>query len=122
MRFKTFLGDDEKTFQQLKIGLVKQKSDYDVVVRKISEKHQLSNDLINEMNKLNKALRSGFKSPNCSERKFKFDFCLDEDINIDDLDIKKRVKDRLKTEVFGSNDKLAQSKTNMERKITQKEV
>lgn len=117
MRLKTFLGDDEKTFQQLKIGLVKQKSDYDVVVRKVSEKHQLSNEIIELRNNLNEKLHNVYQG------KFKFDFCLQEDINIDDLKTRKgKVMDHLKTEVFGSNDKLAQSKTNMERKITQKEV
>jgi hypothetical protein len=117
MRFKTFLGDDEKTFQQLKIGLVKQKSDYDEVVRKVSEKHQLSNEIIELRNHLNEKLHNVYQG------KFKFDFCLQEDINIDDLKTKRKGKliDRLKTEVFGSNDKLAQSKTNMERKI-KKEV
>jgi hypothetical protein len=115
MRLKTFLDDDEKTFQQLNIGLVKQKSNYDEVVRKISEKYKLSNDLVDAIDKLN------VKLGNIYGGQFKFDFCLQEDININDLKVKKaKLIDRLKEDVFKSKDTLAKSKTNMERKIIER--
>ena len=117
MRFKNYLylNEDEKTFKKLNVGLVKQKSDYDKVVYKIAEKYELSMEIVDAMNRLNKKL------DNIYSGKFKFDFCLREDINIDDLKVKKtKLIDRLKTEVFKTKDTLAKSKTNMERKIIER--
>lgn len=111
MRFKTYLDKDEQTFQQLNIGLVKQ-SDYTDVVRKVAEKHQLSDEMFEAIENLNQKLGNIYTG------KFKFDFCLQEDINMDKLKIKKaKLMDRLKEEVFKSRNTLAKNKTNMERKI-----
>lgn len=72
-------------------------------------------EIVDAMNRLNKKL------DNIYSGKFKFDFCLREDINIDDLKVKKtKLIDRLKTEVFKTKDTLAKSKTNMERKIIER--
>jgi hypothetical protein len=114
-RLKQFLDEDEKTFQQLNIGLVKQNSDYDNVVRKIAEKYELSNEMYEIIDRLNQKLGNIYSG------KFKFDFCLQEDINIDKLKVKKaKLMDRLKEEVFKSRSALAKSKTTMERKIKER--
>lgn len=114
-RLKQFLDEDEKTFQQLNIGLVKQNSDYENVVRKVAEKYELSNEVYEIIDRLNQKLGNIYSG------KFKFDFCLQEDINIDKLKVKKaKLIDRLKEEVFKSRSTLAKSKTTMERKIKER--
>ena len=115
MRLKHFLNEDEKTFQQLNIGLVKRKSNYEEVVRKISEEYKLGSEIIETINYLNEKLKNVYKG------KFKFDFCIQEDININELKVKKaKLLDRLKEDVFKSRHTLAKNKTNMERKIKER--
>jgi hypothetical protein len=114
-RLKHFLDKDEITFQQLNIGLVEQNSDYDGVVRKVAEKYELSNEIYEVIDRLNQKLGNMYGG------KFKFDFCLHEDINIDKLKIKKaKLINRLKEEVFKSRSAFAKSKTIMERKIKER--
>jgi hypothetical protein len=114
MRFKEYLGNDEKTYQKLTIGLVKDKSDLDTTVQKVTEKYELADDVCELIDSLNKRLSNVYTG------KFKFDFCLKEDINIDKLKIKnkERLLKRFKSEVFKTKDVFAKSKTEMERKIS----
>jgi len=114
MRFKEYLGKDEKTYRKLTIGLVKKKTDLDETVRKVSEKYSLANDILSELDKLNKELSSVYTG------KFSYDFCLKEDINMDKLQVKnkERLLKRFKAEVFKTKDVFAKSKTEMERKIS----
>jgi len=112
MKFKDYLNDDIKKFRELKVGLVKSSSDSEVVCR-IKEDFDLGVDLLKLKEELNLALKKSYTG------KFKFDFCLIEDINIDRLKVKNRDEflDRLKEKVFKMSDSLAKSQTKVEREI-----
>lgn len=105
MNFKNYLDDDIKNFRKIKIGLVKNSD------KIISDNFELGNDLIQLKDELNKKLSKNYKG------KFKFDYCLIEDIKIEDLKMKYEIdKERLKREFYIAADKLAKMQTEMERR------
>lgn len=111
-KFKDYLNNDIKKFRELKVGLVKSSLDSEVVCR-IKEDFDLGVDLLELKEELNLALKKNYTG------KFKFDFCLIEDINIDRLKVKNRDEflDRMKEKVFKVSDSLAKSQTKVEREI-----
>ena len=112
MKFKHYLNDDIEKFRKLKIGLVKTDGDSEVVQR-IKENYDLGIDLLELKNELNSSLSKSYTG------KFKFDFCLIEDINIERLKAKNRPEliDRMKEKVFKVSDSLAKTQTKVEREI-----
>jgi len=112
MKFKDYLNDDINKFRELKVGLVKE-PESDEVVRSVKEEFDLGIDLIELRNELNSSLSKNYTG------KFKFDFCLIEDINIKRLKVKNReeIINRLKEKVFKVSDSLAKTQTKVERKI-----
>ena len=112
MKFKEFIEEDIKEFRKIKIGLIKNKSKKEVV-SKISDKYNITKDIINEINSLNKELDKYYKG------KFKFDFCLREDISIECLRLKREnIKDLFKEYIIKANDSFAKTKTELERKLS----
>ena len=111
-KFKDYLNDDINKFRNLKVGLVRTRAGEEVVSR-VKEEFDLGIDLIELINELNFKLKKSYTG------KFKFDFCLIEDINIDRLKVKNRSEliDRLKEKVFKVSDSLAKSQTQVEREI-----
>jgi len=113
MKFKEFIDEDIKEFRKIKIGLLKNKSKEEVVVSKISDKYDIAKNIINEINSLNKELDKYYKG------KFKFDFCIREDISIECLRLKKEnIKDLFKEYIIKANDSFAKAKTELERKLS----
>lgn len=111
-KFKDYLNDDIKKFRELKVGLVRT-PDSDEVVRRVKEEFDLGIDLLELKKELNSSLSKTYTG------KFKFDYCLIEDINIERLKVKNReeIINRLKEKVFKVSDSLAKSQTKVERKI-----
>ena len=112
INFKDYLNDDTKKFRKLKVGLVETPAG-DEVVRHVKEKFDLGVDLLELKNELNKTLSKNYTG------RFKFDYCLIEDINIERLKVKNRPEliDRMKEKVFKVSDSLAKSQTKVEREI-----
>jgi len=82
-------------------------------VRRVKQDFDLGIDLLELREELNSTLKKSYTG------KFKFDFCLIEDINIERLKVKNRPEliDRLKEKVFKVSDSLAKSQTQVEREI-----
>ncbi len=112
IKFKDYLNDDINKFRKLKVGLVRTPAS-DEVLHRVKEEFDLGIDLIKLRKELNSSLSKSYTG------KFKFDFCLIEDINIDRLKVKNRseLMDRLKEKVFKVSDSLAKSQTKVERDI-----
>lgn len=113
MRLKDYLSEDIKEFRRLRIGLVKNDTSKMDIISKISEEYALKQDLIDNINFLNNELSKHYKG------KFKFDFCLNEDVSIDCLRIKREsVKDIFKEHYIKVNDVFAKAKKELERKLS----
>ena len=112
IKFKDYLNDDIKKFRKLKVGLVRSQAG-DEVVRRVKEEFDLGVDLLELRKELNSSLSKSYTG------KFKFDFCLIEDINIDRLKVRNREEfiTRFKEKVFKVSDSLAKSQTQVEREI-----
>ena len=114
MRLKDYLSEDIKEFRRLRIGLVKNDAFSKMdIISKVSEEYALKQDLIDSINFLNSELSKHYKG------KFKFDFCLSEDVSIDCLRIKREsVKDIFKEYYIKVNDVFAKAKKELERKLS----
>ena len=112
MKFKSFLTDIDN-FRNLKLGLVKGTSNNEEI-SKILEDFELSDDIIKEKERLNIELKKVYTG------KFKFDFCLLEDINIKKLKIKRQEKHKqLFEEFIKLNSVLGKTQTELERKLSE---
>jgi len=118
MRYVKFLNMnckkcDVNTFRDLKIGIVDNNHKYDNLVSKIQENYQMEHDISKLLKLLNKDLSYRFRS------KFKFDFCLESTLDLDNIKIKKnkKLKKILKEKLFEINDKFSKSKLDLERKL-----
>ena len=110
MRLQEYLEDIKKV-KDLKIGLVCNNSEYCSLIEEINKKYELKEDVKNEVEKLNKELKRNYRG------KFKFDFCLIEDININDLKLKnEKMKERIKLKWYDLNHRLSRVKTKLESK------
>lgn len=110
MRLQEYLEDIKKV-KDLKIGLVCENSEYCNLIEEIDKKYKLKENIRKEVEKLNKELKKTYRG------KFKFDFCLIEDINIDNLKLKNdKIKERLKLKWYNLNHELSRVKTKLESK------
>jgi len=111
MRLQEYINDVEKV-KDLKIGLVKHSSEYSDLISNIRKKYEIKKDIIKEIEIFNMEFRKIYNG------KFKFDFCLVEDININDLKIKNdKTKDKIKLKWFELNHELSRVKTELEDKL-----
>ena len=109
IKFKDYLNDIDK-FRKLKVGLVKKPGNE--IITLIKDNFDLGVDLLKLINELNSSLSKNYTG------KFKFDFCLIEDINIDMLKVKRyENKVRIKEEFFKVSDSLAKAQTKIEKEI-----
>lgn len=112
MRLKEYLNDIDKV-RNIKIGLVKNEAEYHSFIQSLKEKYDLKRDIIKEIDEFNQEFKKIYKG------KFKFDFCIQEDINIDSLKIKNlRIKEKLKLKWFQLNHDLSKIKTELEDKLS----
>lgn len=109
IKFKDYLEDINK-FRKLKIGLVENSKNE--TITQIKDNFNLGVDLLKLIKELNSKLSKNYTG------KFKFDFCLIDDINIDMLKVKQfENKIRIKEEFFKASDSLAKAQTKIEREI-----
>jgi hypothetical protein len=101
MRLTEYLKDIDEV-KNLKIGLVKKDAKYQDFIQNLKEKYDLKRDIIKEIDDFNKEFRKIYKG------QFKFDFCISEDINIDDLKVKNSNKKAAKS--FRARHKCSQKK------------
>lgn len=113
-KFEDYLKDINK-YRELKVGLVKKSTDSELI-QQIRDDFDLGVDLIKLREDLNSELNKNYTG------KFKFDFCLIEDINLERLKVKNRDEfiNRLKKKVFEVSDSLAKSQTKIERDVYDK--
>lgn len=118
MRYAKFLNINCKecninTFRDLKIGIVDNNHKYNKLVSKIQEDYKMEHDITKLLKLLNKDLSYRFRS------KYKFDFCLENITDMNDIKIKKnnKIKRVLKEKLFEINDKFSKSKLELERKL-----
>jgi lantibiotic modifying enzyme len=110
MRLQDYLEDIEKV-KDLKIGLVCNNSEYCNLIEEIDKKYELKENVRQEVELLNKELKKSYRG------KFKFDFCLIEDININELKLKnEKIKEKLKLRWYNLNHELSRVKTKLEAK------
>ena len=110
MRLQEYLEDIKKV-KDLKVGLVCKNSEYCNLIEEIDKKYEIKEDIKKEIEKLNKELKKSYKG------KFKFDFCLIEDININELKLKNgKMKDKIKLKWYDLNHRLSRVKTKLESK------
>ena len=96
-------NDDEDiaTFRSLNIKLVKEQTNYKCIVNRLTDRYGYIQEAYDIINRLNKDLTKLYKG------NYKYDFCIDEGINIHDLKIKDRYKKRLSLKCNISNHDLA---------------
>jgi predicted HicB family RNase H-like nuclease len=113
MRLRDYLSEDIEEFRKLRIGLVREDTDKKGVVSKITKEFELKKDIVENIDKLNCELKKTYTG------KFKFDFCIQEDIKAEALRLKReQVRDTLIEFVIRANDSLAKAKTELERKLS----
>lgn len=110
MDFKKYIDGGLK---EMRVGLVRKiEKRSKEIIKELKDEAKLNKDIIKEIELLNKELKRKHRS------KFKFDFCLSEDINIDELPIKnKKFREKLKFKYFLLNDEISRFKTEIERKL-----
>lgn len=110
MRLQDYLEDIKKV-RDLKVGLVCKNSEYCSLIEEIDQKYELKENVRQEVELLNKELKKSYRG------KFKFDFCLIEDININELKLKNdKVKEKIKLRWYNLNHELSRVKTKLESK------
>lgn len=115
MKLKHYLSDDIEKFRNIKLGLVKD-SNESKNVSKIIEDYKLSDEILAERDRLNIELKKIYTG------KFKFDFCLLEDINIQRLKLKQAEKRKqIFEEYIKTNDVLGKTQTELEDKLSKNE-
>jgi hypothetical protein len=103
---------DEKTnkFRAINVGLVKKPTVYNSIVSDVLQKYDIVNELDKEIEHLNKNLQSSYRG------KLKFDYCLEEGIDMNKSRIKSRLLKKLKLQLLETNDSLSKVKKEIERK------
>ena len=106
MKFKSFIDSDIEDFRKLNIGIVKDSKDE--LVRKIEEKYNIKNDMVELLDDINILLGKktvGFTyETEDIEKKIKL-------LN------KKRIKEAVKIKLFESNSFLSEMKRQLEEKL-----
>lgn len=114
MRFKNYLLKDEKVnvFRSLKIKLVNSSTEYGDIVKFINKKYNILTDTESILYRFNSYLKEIYKG------KYKFDMCLDEGIQPDEL---KKINDKqlrkIKKEWYKVNDEFAKIQKMLERHL-----
>lgn len=115
MRFIDYMkissNEDESIFRSLKIDIIKDDKYIDIV-DKLSKKHQYiteSKNIIDDINKDFKRIYSG---------KYKYGFCIDKDIDINQLKIKESYKNILYKKYFEVNERLNNIKKHFEEELS----
>lgn len=105
---------DERTnkFRAINVGLVKESTSYNTIVSDVLQKYDIVNEIDKELDILNKNLQSSYRG------KMKFDYCLEEAIDMNKSRIKSRLLKKLKLQLLETNDSLSKVKKEVERKAS----
>jgi hypothetical protein len=106
--------EEEVVFRSLKVGIVKNDTQYKDIVEKLSSKHQYVKESLDVLNTVNKKLRKYYKG------KYKYGFCINEDKPVDDIKVRKNHKDVIYSEYLRANDKFDKIKQQFEKEISYK--
>jgi len=120
MRFMDYIRlssdkEEEIVFRSLKVGIIKDDTEYRDIIERLSYKYQYINESITIINNVNKKLKKYYKG------KYKYGFCVVEDKPVDDIKIRKNHKDVLYTEYLKVNDKFDKIKKQFEKEISYKD-
>jgi hypothetical protein len=102
------LNEDESVFRSINLKLIKEKTNYEESIKKISKSFPDALLMLEIKKKINNVLKQVYKG------NYKFDFCIDEGISINKLKIKERYKQKLLTNLLKSNDKITKIKNKFE--------
>jgi len=110
---KQGVGEEETKFRLLKLKLIKKRTYNEQIIKKISQEYNIDENIILELREaLNRDLiRKGYKGPE------KFDFVLDEGIDIDNIKLENRKKDLLKKRYLELESELSKIKCEFEKKL-----
>lgn len=110
---KQGLDDDSNEFRMLSLKLVKERTQHEETIKKVSEKHDLDCDSILGLRELlNKDLkRKGYRGVKS------FDFVLDEGTGLSGIKLEKRKRDILKKRHLELENELALVKQEFEKKL-----
>lgn len=100
--------EDVSTFRSLNIKLVKEQTDYKHIIDRLTNRYEYIQEAIDIIDGLNKTLTRLYKG------NYKYDFCVDEGINVHDLKIKDRYKKKLSLKCNISNHDLTLLKKKFE--------
>lgn len=116
LKYLSYSGLDENTnkFRVLNIKLVSDKTDCNNIIDKVIKKYNIKYNLYSIIENLNNNLKDVYKG------KYKFDFCLDEGKDINDIKLNKKYLKRFKMMLFESNNKFAKIKKDIENKSKSK--
>ena len=106
--------DDSSKFRSLKIGIVKDDVNYDVVVQRLSEKYEYIQNTFDIVERVNKSLRSTCKGM----YKLKFKLCLDEGIHLSEVDIDPSSRKKIQHKQHEANEELTKIKSRFERDLS----
>jgi len=108
------LDEDTNKFRALNIKLSKEKTNYDDIIKDTEDKYAIKNDILEDINKLNKELKKIYGG------KLLFQLCLTEGESINKIKVNQRIKKRMKKYFIDINEKFTDIKFNLERTITDK--
>lgn len=104
------LDESTNKFRAMNVGLVKEPTGHGDIVSEVLQKYDIVNEIDRELDHLNKNLQSSYRG------KMKFDYCIEEDIDINKSKIKSRLLKKLKLQLLETNDKLSKVKKEVESK------
>jgi hypothetical protein len=103
---------DINTFRMLNVKIYDGKTEYDKIVEKVTKQHKINEDILSDIDFLNKELRKVYKG------KYMFQLCIDEGkYMLSDVKIFK-LKDKFNKMVMEINDKFSNMKSNIEKKLS----
>ena len=96
---------DVNIFRSIDIKLVQNETNYKKTIKKVQDKYKTDNDIIELLESLNKEVYIG---------KLKFDFCLNEGLDIENIKLSENKKKYIKQRYFDVSDKICKAKTDIE--------
>jgi len=117
MRFMDYINlssktEEESVFRSLKIGMVKDDSEYKEMIQKLSDKHEYIKESIDILNGINKRLKKYYKG------KYKYGFCIEEQKDISSIKIRKNHAEVILSDYWKANDRLEYIKRKFEKDIS----
>jgi hypothetical protein len=104
--------EDEVIFRSLKVGIIKDNTNYIDIIERLSTKHRYVKESIDIIDNINRKLKKYYKG------KYKYGFCIDEDKPIYNIRINKNHKNILYMEYLRVNDEFNEIKKRFEKELS----